>query len=86
MRPGGRARVDPQAPSAFGLCDRCGFQYNLVDLHNQHEWAGNKLINLRVRVCDRCTDEPQAQLRTPHLPPDPEPVLDPRPAGLLVDF
>lgn len=36
-------------------------------------------MNLRIRVCSHCTDRPSNQLRTIILPPDPVPVLDPRP-------
>lgn len=75
----GRARVDARAPSAFGICDRCGFRYNLVDLSWQFDWRGDQLQNLRIRVCDRCHDVPQPQLRSYSPPPDPLPVRDPRP-------
>lgn len=78
-RPHGRARVSARNPEAFGICDRCNFLYNLVDLEYQLEWTGIKLRNTRLRVCCRCMDEPQEQLRTRVLGPDPLPVRDPRP-------
>jgi hypothetical protein len=75
----GKARVDAGAPSAFGVCDRCGFLYNLVDLAFQHDFRGNQLINLWLRVCPKCMDKPQNQLRPKSTPPDPIPVYQPRP-------
>jgi hypothetical protein len=54
--------------------------YNLRDLRWQNQWQGNRLVNLRLLVCTRtCLDVPQIQLRTLILPPDPVPVLNPRP-------
>jgi len=75
----GRARVNPRSPSAFALCDRCGFRWNHVDLTWQYEWSGNQLVNRRILVCPRCTDLPQEQLRSYAVPPDPLPIHDPRP-------
>lgn len=37
------------------------------------------LQNLRILVCRTCLDRPQIQLKTIILPPDPLPVLNPRP-------
>lgn len=77
-RPHGRARVSSRNPEAFAVCDRCGVIYNHTDLHWQHDWAGISLINKRMLVCNRCTDEPQQQMRTIILPADPVPVQNPR--------
>jgi len=80
MRAHGRARVDPQNPQAFAVCDRCGKRRNHVDLTWQHEWQGNQLVNLRILVChDTCLDKPHEFTRPPLLPPDPVPIKDPRP-------
>jgi hypothetical protein len=79
MRVHGRARVDPTNPQAFGVCDRCRFLYNLVDLVFQYEWVGDKLTNLWLRVCRRCLDKPHEFTRPAVLPPDPVPVWQPRP-------
>jgi hypothetical protein len=79
LRPHGRARVSTRNPQAFAICDGCGFQYNLVDLVWQMEWAGNKLINQRQLVCRKCNDVPNQQLRAIVLPADPMPVMNPRP-------
>ncbi len=76
----GRARVSAKNPQAFGVCDRCGIWYNLVDLVWQSDWRGTSLQNLWIRVCKRtCLDVPQAQLRAIQLPADPVPVWQPRP-------
>lgn len=77
--PSGRARVSARRPEALAVCDRCGLTYNLVDLKWQFQWQGIELQNLRILVCDDCLDRPQIQLRTIILPPDPIPVLNPRP-------
>lgn len=77
--PTGRARVDPTNPHTLGVCDRCSFTYNLCDLSWQYQWAGKQLQNRRILVCTTCMDIPQEQLRSIILPPDPVPVLNPRP-------
>ncbi len=75
----GQARVDPNNPQGFGICDRCNFTYNLVDLHWQYQWRGISLINTRFRVCSKCMDVPSAFLKAILLPEDPKPLLYPRP-------
>lgn len=80
MRPTGRARVDVNDPRAFGICDRCGFLFQLSELQWQYQWAGMQLTNTRVLVCTgvNCLDVPNPQLRTIILPSDPIPVLNAR--------
>lgn len=78
MRPHGRARVSPRNPRAFGICDRCGFLYNHVNLQWQYDWAGASLINKRILVCNECNDVPQSQLRAIVVPADPVPIQNPR--------
>ena len=78
-RPHGRARVNARRPEAAGVCDRCGFMYNVRDLQWQFQWAGARLQNLRILVCDTCLDIPQEQLRARILAPDPVPILNARP-------
>lgn len=73
------ANVSPSNPRAFAVCDRCGFVYNHYMLSWQYQWAGPKLQNLRILVCDTCMDVPQEQLRTIILPPDPIPIYNSRP-------
>lgn len=79
MRPHGRAHIDASNPRALGVCDFCGFLYNLQDLRWQFEWIGPRLTNQRMLVCRTCNDKPQEQLRTIVLPPDPIPVFNARP-------
>jgi hypothetical protein len=74
----GRARTSSTSPQAFGICDRCGFTYNHVDLAWQFDYAGAGLINKRILVCTPCMDTPQEQLRAIVLPQDPVPILNPR--------
>lgn len=82
----GRASVDRSAPSAFGICDGCGFVYNLVDLHMQMEYRGLSLMSTGFRVCASCTDRPQAQFKPVILPtPDPKPVINPRTESYAMD-
>lgn len=81
----GRLHVSPSDPHAGGTCDRCYIRYNLRDLKWQWQWAGPQLQNLRILVCQRCLDKPQEQLRTIVLPPDPVPVLNPRPEDYASD-
>lgn len=79
MRPHGHARISINNPAALGVCDRCGALYNLRDLRWQFDWRGPSLQNLRILVCETCWDQPQENLRTIVLPPDPLPVMNPRP-------
>ncbi len=80
----GRAKVDPNYPQAFGVCGRCGFWYNLVDLQGQREWRGPKLVDIRIKVCRKCTDRPFVFNRPLILGPDPVPVRDPRPQNFEI--
>ena len=84
-RPHGRAQVDPDNSRAWASCDRCGFNYNLCNLHWQTQFSGPSLINLRLLVCDTCLDTPAIFLRTPVLPPDPPPIMNARPEPYSID-
>jgi hypothetical protein len=75
----GRAQVDANHPSAFAICDSCGFLYNHRDLNWQFEYAGMQLQNMRMLKCPKCLDTPQVQLQPVILPADPPPVLNARP-------
>lgn len=80
MNRNGRATVNPSAPEPCGICDRCGFLYNLSELVYQKEYQGTGLIEKAIRVCQRtCLDKPAPFLKTILIPPDPIPVRDPRP-------
>jgi hypothetical protein len=77
--PSGRAKVSARSPRALGVCDSCGFTYNLVDLRPRQQWTGMKIQTFNQLVCRTCWDIPQPQLRTIIIPPDPIPVYNPRP-------
>lgn len=80
MRPHGRAQISERAPRALGICQRCGFMYNLDQLRFQWDWQqGPRLRNLMIKVCPTCWDVPQESGRTIILPPDPVPVPYPLP-------
>lgn len=86
MRPHPRgAETDPTRPRAWARCDRCGWQYNLYKLNWQYEWRGMQLQNLQILVCDTCLDDPQRQLGSIVLPPDPMPVMNARPEQYEID-
>ena len=78
-RPHGHAKVNPKNPSAFGVCDRDGFLYSLDDLVWEYQWMGTQLKTTWFRVCKRCLDVPQDQLRPKNVPADPIPRVQPRP-------
>lgn len=81
----GRAVINPSAPEAVGVCDRCGNLWNLSRLRNQWQWQGTALMDTGVKVCPDCYDVPQPQLRTIILPPDPLPRLGARPEPYFLD-
>lgn len=74
----GRARTSARKPEAHAICDRCGFRYNLVDLHWQYDWRGPVVQNLRILVCNPCLDAFQEQQRAIVVPADPTPVVNAR--------
>ncbi|HEY6861667.1 MAG TPA: hypothetical protein VI358_18020 [Pseudolabrys sp.] len=82
----GRARVNPDYPQAWATCDRCGFNYNLVDLQWQWDWgAGFQMYNKRILVCDECYDKPAEFLRAIVIPPDPPALYNLRIEPYAVD-
>jgi hypothetical protein len=76
--PKGHAKLDPQRPSAFAICERCGFLYNHRDLTFQMAWFGNAIRSTRWLVCPKCDDVPNPQMQAYKLPPDPVPIANPR--------
>lgn len=48
-------------------------------------WRGNDLVNIRLLVCKDCYDTPFQLNRPLYLPPDPEPVDQPRPENFAID-
>ena len=86
MRPHPKsARTDSSSPRAWGTCVRCGFVHNLESMMWQHDWRGVRLQNLNLLVCSECLDEPQRQLGTIILPPDPVGILNARPEPYPID-
>ena len=75
----GKAIANPDAPTAAGTCDRCGFVYQHSELTWNYDYRGRSLVNTRILVCQKCLDVPQNQLRPRVLPPDPVPVANARP-------
>ncbi len=51
----------------------------------QHDWRGTSLVNLRILVHPDELDEPQRQLGTIILPPDPPSIMNARPEGYAID-
>lgn len=81
----GRARVSASSPQAAGVCDRCGFVYQRVDLNWQYDWRGATKQNIRILVCNDCMDDAQEQLRAIVVPADPVPIDQPRVEGFISD-
>ena len=79
------ARTNPRSPQGWSTCQRCGFVLNLVKLQNQHDWRGLQLMPLNIQVCPRCLDDPQRQLGSIVLPPDPEPLTQALPEPYAID-
>ena len=75
----GRAHTNTSSPTAYACCDRCGMWYNRDKLYWQFDYAGIRLQNLRILVCKTCLDVPQPQKKPVVVPPDPVPVMNPRP-------
>ena len=78
MKYTGRAQVHPRSPTSFGVCDRCGFLYNLQSLKFQFDYRGMQLQSTGFKVCRTCYDTPNPQRRPLILPPDPVPLRNPR--------
>lgn len=75
----GRARASLTNPRAWGSCDRCSFWYLRDELQWQFEWNARQLYNTRLLVCDICYDKPFLHHIAIVVPPDPVPVMNPRP-------
>jgi hypothetical protein len=71
--------IDTDNPEALGICDYTGFVFPRKDLVRQMEWRGEDLVWTGFYVGRPFADKPNEQNRTPILPPDPVPVLEPRP-------
>lgn len=84
-RPHAHFRVDAKSPQGLGVCDRCYMTYNLVDLRQEKQWFGPRLMWTKFLVCKPCLDVPQQQLKPRVLPPDPLPLFNPRPENFTSD-
>lgn len=81
-------QVDAENPRAEGICDRCGFRFNLDNLQWQYAYMGSvQPQNTRLLVCGRpgCLDPLNPQDSPYILPPDPLPVFNARPEPYLLD-
>lgn len=78
-RKGKYVTIDPDAPQALGICDLTGFVFNRRDLVKQMEWRGNELVWNGFLVGRPFNTRPNPQLSSPPIPPDPVPIIDPRP-------
>ena len=80
-----RARTNPRSPRAWATSDRSGFIGNQENLCWQFEWAGTKLVNKHILVYPDELDQPQRQLGTLILPPDPVSIQNARPEQYAID-
>jgi hypothetical protein len=80
-----RTSTNPQRPEAWATSDRAGWVGNHRNMCWQYEWAGLKLINLKILVYPDELDKPQRQLGTIILPPDPLPIMNARPEQYNID-
>ena len=79
------SRTQTNSPRAWATSDRSGFVGNQENMKWQLQWAGTQLINLRILVYPDEYDEPQRQLGTIILPPDPVAIMNARPEQYAVD-
>ena len=70
--------IDPDNPSALGVCDESGFVFNHQDLVKQMEWRGNNLVWTGLMVGPPYLDKPSQQNRPPIVKGDPKSVKNPR--------
>lgn len=77
--------VNPRAPRAAAVCDRCQVTTNHYKLREQMEWRGDHLVKTGLLVCRSCLDKPSAFLQSVRLPPDPVPIREPR-APAFIEF
>lgn len=71
--------IDEDNPEALGICDYTGFVHRRIDLVRQMQWRGNAIVWTGLYVGKDYADVPNEQSRPPILPPDPVPILEPRP-------
>lgn len=80
------AEVDPDNPSAWGSCARCGFQWNLNRLQWQSAYQGSlSAQNTMILVCPNHIDPLNPQDQPVILSPDPIPIFNARPEPYVLD-
>jgi hypothetical protein len=80
-----RLEIDSSSPRGAGTCDRCEFVTNLYKLSEQQDWRGLQLVGLHNLCCQDCIDDPQRQLGSIILAPDPPGLLNARPEPYPID-
>lgn len=71
-------KIDINKPSALGVCDESGLDFNNKDLVKQMEWRGNNLVWTGLMVGKPYLDKPSEQNRPPIIKDDPKPTTNPR--------
>jgi hypothetical protein len=75
-----RPVISAQDPRALALCDFCGFLVNHDTLQRDMQYRGGSApVWTGFLVCGKCRDVPQPYYQKQVLPPDPVPVVNPRP-------
>jgi len=72
--------IDFKDPRALAICDGCGFLVNHDHLREKVQYRGGSVpVGTGLYVCASCDDVPQPYFKLQILPPDPVPVMNPRP-------
>ena len=72
--------LNTRDPWALAICDGCGFLVSHKHLREKMDYrGGNTPEPLGLWVCATCDDVPQPYFKKQVLPPDPIPVVNPRP-------
>lgn len=79
------ARTDPTSPRGWATDMRSGFVGNLENMVWQYEFRGLGLYNTQVLTLPEYADEPNRQLGSVILPPDPPGLLNARPEAYPAD-
>ncbi len=80
-----RARTNPSSPRAWATDMRSGFIGNAENLVYQYEYRGTQLINTQILVYRDQLDEPNPQLKTIILSPDPVSITNARPEPYAIE-
>jgi hypothetical protein len=64
----------------LGAATVAAWSISTTSYASSDDWRGPRIQNLRILVCQTCYDQPQMNgQRTIILPPDPIPIMNPRP-------